>query len=74
MSVLKVIEIMGDSDKSWEDAAKEAVTEASKTVHAIKSVWIQDHSASVEDGKIKRYRVTCKITFEVEGRPKARGR
>ncbi|MET0688518.1 MAG: dodecin domain-containing protein [Methyloceanibacter sp.] len=40
----------------------------------MKSVWIQDHSASVENGKIKRYRVTCKITFEVEGRPKARGR
>jgi flavin-binding protein dodecin len=74
MSVLKVIEIMGDSDKSWEDAAKEAVTEAAKTVHGIKSVWIQDHSATVANGKITRYRVTCKITFEVEGRPKARGR
>ena len=74
MSVLKVIEIMGNSDKGWEDAAKEAVTEAAKTVHGIKSVWIQDHSATVTDGKITRYRVTCKITFEVEGRPKARGR
>jgi flavin-binding protein dodecin len=74
MSVLKVIEIMGDSSKSWEAAAEEAVAEAAKTVHNIKSVWIQDHSATVENGKIKRYRVTCKITFEVEGRPKARGR
>jgi flavin-binding protein dodecin len=74
MSVLKVIEIMGDSDKGWEDAAREAVTEAAKTVHGIKSVWIQDHAATVENGKIKRFRVTCKITFEVEGRPKARGR
>jgi flavin-binding protein dodecin len=74
MPVLKVIEIMGDSSKSWEDAATEAVTEAAKTVHGIKSVWIQDQSAIVANGKITRYRVTCKITFEVEGRPKARGR
>lgn len=74
MSVLKVIEIMGDSSKSWEDAATEAVTEAAKTVHDIRSVWVQDQSATVKNGKIDRYRVTCKITFEVEGRPKARGR
>lgn len=67
MSVMKVIEIMGDSGKSWEAAAEEAVTEASKSVKNIRSVWIQDQSATVEDGKIKRYRVTCKITFEVEG-------
>ncbi len=67
MSVLKVIEIMGDSSKGWEEAAQEAVTEASKSVKHIKSVWIKDHAATVEDGEIKRYRVTCKITFEVEG-------
>lgn len=66
MSVLKVIEIMGDSNKGWEEAAQEAVTEASKSIKHIRSVWIQDHAASVEDGKIKRYRVTCKITFEIE--------
>ena len=66
MSVLKVIEIMGDSSKSWEDAAGEAVEEAAKTVKNIRSVWIKDHAATVEDGKIKRYRVTCKITYAVE--------
>lgn len=66
MSVLKVIEIMGDSDKGWEQAAQEAVAEASKTVKHIRSVWIKDHAATVENGRIKRYRVTCKITFEVE--------
>ncbi|MGK2877922.1 MAG: dodecin family protein [Solirubrobacterales bacterium] len=67
MSVLKVIELMGDSDKGWEEAAQEAVAEASKSVKQIRSVWIKDHAATVQDGKIKRYRVTCKITFEVEG-------
>ena len=66
MSVLKVVELMGDSDKSWEAAAQEAVAEASKTVKHIRSVWIKDHAATVDGGKIKRYRVTCKITFEVE--------
>ena len=66
MSVLKVVELMGDSDKSWEAAAQEAVAEASKTVKHIRSVWIKDHAATVESGKIKRYRVTCKVTFEVE--------
>jgi flavin-binding protein dodecin len=66
MSVMKVIEIMGDSSQSWEAAAEEAVTEAARTVHNIQSVWIQDQSATVANGKIDRYRVTCKITFEVE--------
>ena len=66
MSVLKVIEIMGDSGNGWEEAAQEAVAEAAKSVKNIRSVWIKDHAATVKDGKIKRYRVTCKITFEVE--------
>ena len=66
MSVLKVIEIMGDSGKGWEAAAEKAVTEAAKTVKKIKSVWIKDQSATVKNGVIKRYRVTCKITFEVD--------
>jgi len=66
MSVLKVVEIMGDSTKGWEDAAQEAVGEASKSIKHIRSVWIKDHAATVEGGKIKKYRVTCKITFEVE--------
>lgn len=65
MSVMKIIEIMGDSSDSWEAAAEEAVTEAAKTVKNIRSVWVQDHSATVKNGKIDRYRVTCKITFEV---------
>jgi len=65
MSVMKVIEILGDSSTSWEDAAGEAVAEAAKTIKNIRSVWVKDQSATVEGGKIKRYRATCKITFEV---------
>ena len=66
MSVLKVIELMGDLEKGWEEAAQEAVAEAAKSIKHIRSVWIKDHAATVEGGKIKKYRVTCKITFEVE--------
>ena len=47
MSVRKVIEIMGDSDQGWEQAAQEAVEEAAKTVKHIRSVWIKDHAATV---------------------------
>ena len=65
MAVLKVIEILANSDKGWEDAAKQAVAEASKSVKNIKSVYINEQSATVEGGKIKNYRVNVKITFEV---------
>ncbi|MEP2056421.1 MULTISPECIES: dodecin family protein [Maribacter] len=66
MAVLKVIEILANSDNGWEDAAKQAVAEASKSVKNIKSVYINEQSATVEDGKIKNYRVNVKITFEVK--------
>jgi len=65
MSVHKVIEIMAESDKSWKDAAQNAVTQASKSVKNIKSVWLKDQSATVKNGEIDSYRVHCRITFEV---------
>ena len=65
MSVLKIIEIMGESSKSWEAAAEEAVSEAARSVKNIRSVWVKDQSATVKDGKLDKYRVTCKITFAV---------
>lgn len=67
MSVMKAIEILADSDKSWEDAAARAVKQASKSVDNIQSVWIKDQSCQVKDGEIKTFRVTTKITFEVKG-------
>jgi flavin-binding protein dodecin len=65
MAVLKVIEIMASSPKSWEDATAIAVKEAGKTVKGIKSVYIQDHSAVVKNNKITEFRVNVKIAFEV---------
>lgn len=64
--VLKVLEILSASTTSWEDAAQQAVTEASKTVRGIRSVNIQNLSATVENGAIKEFRLNCKITFEIQ--------
>jgi flavin-binding protein dodecin len=65
MAILKVIEVLANSNKGWEDAAKNAVEQASKSVKHIRSVYIQEQSATVMDGKIDDYRVNVKITFEV---------
>ena len=65
MAVHKVIEIMADSKTGWEDAANAAVKKAAKSVKNIKSVWVKEMNATVKNGKINSYRVTCKITFEV---------
>lgn len=65
MAILKVIEILANSTKSWEDATNNAVIEASKTVKEISSVYVQDFSTTVENGKVKEYRVNVKLTFSV---------
>ncbi len=66
MAVLKVIEVLANSDESWEEATKNALEQASKSVKNIRSVYINEQSASVKDGKIEDYRVNVKITFEVK--------
>jgi flavin-binding protein dodecin len=66
MTMLKVIEVLAESHKSWEDAAQQAVGDASKTVRNVKSIWIENFEATVEDGKIKSYRVNAKISFVLE--------
>jgi len=65
MATLKVIELLASSEKSWEDAAANAVKAAGKTVKGIRSVYIQDQSAVVKDNKIVEYRVVAKVSFEV---------
>ena len=66
MPILKVLELMSSSTKSWEDAAQQAVNEASLTLKNIRSVYIQDHSAVVNKDKIVEYRITAKLSFEIE--------
>jgi len=67
--VVKVIELLAQSDKSWEDAAHVAVSEASKTLRNIRAVYIKNFQAVVENGKIAHYRVDAKVSFEFEGKP-----
>jgi flavin-binding protein dodecin len=66
MAVVKVIEILAESEESWEAATQEAVTEAAKTVRNIKSVYIKELQAIVEGNEIARYRVNAKISFVVQ--------
>jgi flavin-binding protein dodecin len=66
MAVLNVIEVLSNSDKSWEDATRKAVKQASKSVKNIKSVYVQDQSAIVKDDDITEFRVNVKLTFEVK--------
>ena len=66
MAILKVIEVLANSDKSWEDATKKAVRKASDSVKGIKSVYVNEQSAVVKDGEVVEFRVNVKITFEVK--------
>ena len=63
--MLKVIEVLGFSEKSWEDAAQSMVKEASKSIHNIKSIYVQDMSAKVKKDKIVQYRIDGRITFQI---------
>jgi flavin-binding protein dodecin len=65
MSVAKVIEVIAESDTGWEDAARNAVAEASETVKNIKGLWVEGMQAVVEDGAIVKYRLNAKVTFVV---------
>lgn len=64
--VLKVIEVLAESDKSWEDAAAQAVARASKSLHGVKSIYIKNFEAKVEDGKIVKYRINANLTFKLD--------
>ena len=66
MSVVKVIEIMASSEKSWEDATAQGISKVSKSVKGIRSAWVQDQSVTVKGGKVQEYRVTLKVSFSVK--------
>jgi flavin-binding protein dodecin len=64
--MLKVIEVIAESDKGWEDAAANAVARAGKTLKGIKSIYIKDVQAKVENNKIVKYRINASISFMLE--------
>ena len=63
--VLKVIEVLSQSEKSWEDAASNAIKEAGKSIEGIQSINIVNTSAKVEKNKIVKYRITAQISFVI---------
>jgi len=63
MSVAKVTEIISSSNKSFDDAVENGVKRASKTLKDVKSVWIKEQKAMINDGKISEYRVTMKVSY-----------
>jgi flavin-binding protein dodecin len=65
MSIVKVIEVIAESEKSWDDAAKNAIKEASKSIKNIKSIYVENMEAKVDDNKIVKYRINAKISFVI---------
>ncbi|MHA1125659.1 MAG: dodecin family protein [Candidatus Heimdallarchaeota archaeon] len=64
--VVKIIEVIGASEKSWEDAARVAVKEASASIRGITGVDVQNLTATVKDGKIVKYKASVKVAFTVD--------
>lgn len=67
MTTLKVIEVLSQSDKSWEDAAQTAVNDAAKSVRGVKSIYIKELEGVVENNKVTQFRINAKVSFMVEG-------
>lgn len=66
MAVMKSVQIMSESNKSFEDAIENAVKRTAKSVKDIRSANINNQSVTIEDGEIVKYRVNVNITFEVK--------
>lgn len=66
MAIHTVIEAIAQSERGWEDAAQSAIADAAKTVERIKSIWIKNAEAVVQNDRIVVYRVNAHITFEVK--------
>jgi flavin-binding protein dodecin len=64
--LLKVIEVLAESEKSWEDAAAQAVERAARTLNNIRSIYVENLEAKVEANRIVRYRINAKISFALE--------
>jgi hypothetical protein len=66
MDTIKVLELIGTSATSWEDAAQNAIRDAQKTLQGITGLEVVAQTAKVEDGKIKEFRATVKIALRVK--------
>lgn len=66
MTILKSEQILSESSKSWQDAADAAVRRVAKTVRNVRSAYVNDLSAVIEDGEIQGWRVNLQVTFAVD--------
>ena len=66
MSIAKVTEISATSPNSFDDATREGIERASRTIRNMKSAWLKDQNVEIEDGKVKAFRVNLAITFVLD--------
>jgi dodecin len=66
-SVYKVVELVGTSEVSWEDAAKQVVLTASKSIRDLRVAEVSELDVKIEDGKVVAYRAKVKLSFKYEG-------
>lgn len=66
MAVVKVLELLAESEQGWEDAVRQAVAETARTVRGISSVYVSELQATVDDNRVKNFRANVKISFLVE--------
>lgn len=65
-STVKVVEVIGESNESWSDAAQNAVAAASETLEGVSGVKVINQTAEVEDGEITQYRTTVHVAFPIQ--------
>jgi dodecin len=66
MSMVKVIELSSESSESWEEATRQAVERASRTLRNIRSVWVKEFEAVVDGNSVSQFRVNLKVSFMLD--------
>jgi dodecin len=66
MSIIKMVELSSQSPDSWEEATRQAVERAARTLHNIRSVWVKEFEAVVENEQVTQFRVILKIAFQLD--------
>jgi flavin-binding protein dodecin len=72
MSIVKMVELSSQSPDSWEDATRQAVERAAQTLRNIRSVWVKEFEAVVENDRVTQFRVILKIAFQLDEGTSAR--
>ena len=72
MSIVKMVELSAQSPDSWEDATRQAVERAAQTLRNIRSVWVKEFEAVVENEQVTQFRVVLKIAFQLDEGASAR--